>query len=213
MNSSEHALISCLQEIKPQKIGFIELHTDLEGFCADILLDARYDLFASECLFDECTDAQAKTFLTGFVNREFNVGYGVLEQLSKLLSIRGRLISESIDPLLMTLDWNDFGSHQLFLSYLTLRDDGAVWAARLLDEVPEDFRDGLFLACYKLHSEELDRKLMVKFLQWDQEGGWAPTATGEIYALEQFIGKWINQYDYHDLEQVIRVYFKYRAAQ
>ena len=60
MNPSEQVLVSYLAEIKPRKIGFIELRTDVNRWCADISLDARYDLFTSECIFDDCNDAQAK---------------------------------------------------------------------------------------------------------------------------------------------------------
>jgi hypothetical protein len=210
MNPSEQALVSYLTEIKPRKIGFIELRTDVEGWCADIFLDGRYDLFTSECIFDDCNDAEARTFLSAFLGHGLSVCWGVSEQLSKLLSIRGRLVSDIIEPLLTTLDWSSCATHQLFLSYLALRDDGAAWAGRLLDTVPEDARDGLFLACHRLKSEELDRKLIAKFMEWGA-GRWDPGATGELYPLQQFIVKWLELYPYGDLEGVIRLYFKYRA--
>ena len=98
----------------------------------------------------------------------------------------------------------------LFLSYLALREDGAALAMRLLDEVDEDGRDGLFLECHRLQSEQLDRKLMQKFAEWDAAGRWSPGATGQIYPLQQFIAKWLGLYPYRDLEGVIRLYFKLR---
>jgi hypothetical protein len=210
MNPAEQSLVSFLEEIKPRKIGFIDLRTDVHGWCADISLDARYELFSSECIFDDCTDAQAKTLLQAFLEKRLAVSWSVSEQLSKLLSKRGRLVSDTIDRLLETLDWTSCSAEQLFLSYLAVRPDGARWAARLLDEVREDFRDALLLACFRLNSEELDRKLMRKFMEW-AAGNWDPAATGELYALEQFIAKWLRLYPYADLEGVIRVYFKHRA--
>jgi hypothetical protein len=210
MSSLEQALVSYLAEIKPRKIGFIDLRTNVDGWCADISLDARYDLFTSECIFDDCTDAQAETFLAAFLAHGFAVSWSVSEQLSKLLCVRGRLVSENIEPLLRTLDWRSCATHQLFLSYLAVRADGAALAAQLLEQVPEDARDGLFLACHRLKSEELDRKLIAKFAEWGA-GRWDPVATGELYALEQFIAKWLGLYPYRDLEGVIRLYFKYRA--
>jgi len=86
----------------------------------------------------------------------------------------------------------------LFLSYLALRDDGASLAAHLLDEVPEDARDGLFLGCHRLRSEPLDRRLMRKFVEWGA-GPWSPGSTGELYALEKFIAKWLGLYRFGDL--------------
>ena len=210
MSPPEQALVSYLAEVKPRKIGFISLRTDVDGWCADIHLDARYDLFASECIFDECGDAQAKMLLEAFLTNSLSVSWSVSEQLSKLLSKRGRLVSETMDGLLEKLDWSCCSGEQLFLSYLAVRDDGAAWAARLLDEVRDDFRDGLFLACFRLKSEELDRKLMKKFMEWGA-GRWDPGATGELYALEQFISKWLPMYPYVDLEGVIRLYFEHRA--
>lgn len=209
MNLSEQALVSYLSEIKGRKIGFMELRTNVDGWCADITLDARYDLFASECIFDDCNDKQAKVFLDAFLGDCFSVSWSVSEQLSKLLSKRGRLVSERMDPLLKTLNWGSVSSHQLFLSYLAVRDDGAAVASDLLDIVPEDARDGLFLACHRLRSESLDRKLMKKFVGWSAEQ-WCPGSTGELYALEQFVAKWLRLYPYADLENVIRLYFEHR---
>lgn len=210
MNSAEKALVSYLSEIKPKRIGFIELRTDVTGWYADIHLDARYNLYASECIFDDCDDDLAKVFLTAFLKQELSVGWSVFEQLSKLLSTRGTLVSETIEPILTSVDWSCCYTSQLFLSYLALKGDGAEFAAKLLDIVRDDFRDGLFLACHKLKSEKLDRKLMAKFVEWEEEGD-DFTSTGCVYALEQFIGKWLKLYPYKDLEAVIRLYFSYRA--
>ncbi len=210
MNPPEQALVSYLSRIKERKIGFMELRTGVDPWCADISLDGRYNLFTSECIFDDCNDAEAGMFLEAFLGHGLSVSWSVCEQLSKLLSKRGRLVSETIDPLLETLDWSSVSTHQLFLSYLGLRDDGAALANGLLDVVPNDARDGLFLACHRLRSESLDRKLMEKFVEWGT-GRWDPAATGELYPLEQFIAKWLKLYSYRDLENVVRLYFKHRG--
>ncbi len=209
MQPPEQTLVSYLASIKDQKIGFIELHTGIEGWCADVFLDARYNLFTPECIFDDCDDTRAKMFLEAFLSHGLSVSWSVAEQLSKLLSSRGHLVSDTIDPLLATLDWRSCGTHQLFLSYLAVRHDGAALAERLLERVPEDCRDGLFLACHRLRSEPLDRKLMGKFVERGAEL-WSPSGTGELYALEQFIAKWLGLYSYRDLEGVIRLYFEHR---
>jgi hypothetical protein len=209
MQPPEQALVSYLAGIKNRKIGFMELRTDVDGWCADISLDARYNLFTSESIFDDCSDAQVKMFLGAFLAHGLSVSWSVSEQLSKLLASRGLLVSDTVDPLLTTLDWSSCGTHQLFLSYLAVQHDGAVSAERLLDRVPEDCRDGLFLACHRLQSEELDRKLIAKFVEWGA-GPWSPSSTGELYALEQFIAKWLKLYPYRDLEGVIRLYFEHR---
>ena len=93
MNPVERVLVSYLADIKSRKMGFIELRTDVTGWCADIHLDARFDLFTSECIFDDCTDGQAKLFLESFLMNGLSVSWSVSEQLSKLLSTRGHLVS------------------------------------------------------------------------------------------------------------------------
>jgi hypothetical protein len=137
------------------------------------------------------------------------VSPSISEQLSKLLSTRGGLVADVMDPLLKTVNWGTFSNHLLFLSYLAVREDGPSLAQHLLDVVPEDGRDGLFLACYILRSESLDRKLIEKFVELDS-GAWDPGSTGELYALEQFIAKWLDVYPYANLERVVRIYFKHR---
>ena len=61
-----------------------------------------------------------------------------------------------------------------------------------------------------LQSEDLDRKLLGKFVEWGA-GQWSPGSTGELYALEQFIAKWLQLYPFRDLEGVIRLYFTHRG--
>ena len=208
MSPLEQELVDYLTEIKERRIGFMELRTDVDGWCADISLDARYDLFTSECIFDDCDDARAECFLKAFLQSELDVSWSVSEQLSKLLSIRGGLVSHVMDPILTTRNWDSIGNHLLFLSYLAVKKDGATLAMRLLDQVPNDGRDGLFLACFKLTSEELDRKLIRKFEEWDTQN-WDPANTGELGALKKFIGKWLRLYHYKELEAVIRLYFRH----
>lgn len=210
MNQSERELVAYLTGLKGRKIGFMELHTDVPDSCAEIFLDARYRLFASECIFDDCTDAQAKLFLESFLANGLSVGWEVSLQLSKLLATRGQLVRQTIEPLLMTLDWGTYNIHLLYLSYLALiKEEGPALAGRMLDEVPEDGRDALFLACHRLQSEKLDSKLIEKFMEWGT-GNWGPADTGELYALEQFIAKWLGLYPFRDLEGVIRLYFRHR---
>jgi hypothetical protein len=80
---------------------------------------------------------------------------------------------------------------------------------QLLDVVGDDFRDGLFIACLRINSEELDRKLIRKFPEWEEEGA-ALHDTGNIYALQQFLTKWLKRYPYSDLEKVVKLYFRHK---
>lgn len=210
MNESEKELAAYLTEIKKRKIGFMELHVSESEPRVAFFLDARYDWFSTQCIFDDCDEAQAKLLLQSFLTHNLSVSWSVSEQLSKLLSVQGHLVGETVDQMLKASNyWR--GTQQLFLSYLALRPDGPELASRFLDEIEEDFRDGLLLACHRLNSEALDRKLMAKFLEWES-GDWSPGSTGELYALEQFIAKWVNIYPIHELEVLVRIYFKYQRA-
>ncbi len=206
MKQNEQELFSFLSMVKENTLGFLDL--SIEDGCIIVDLDARYDFFTAESIFEDCNQAQAKLFLESFVIGDLNVNWDISLQLSKLLSTRGFLISDLIEPMLSRLDWHSYSSPQLLLSYLAIMNGGVEWAYQLLDQVPEDARDGLLLACYKLNSQKLDKKLMGKFVEWGASN-WSPGSTGELGALEQFISKWLERYPYNELEEVIRTYFRY----
>jgi hypothetical protein len=209
MTAAEEEIVSYLKCIQPSKIGLMKVRTDEPKFAAVIAeLDARYRLFTPECIFDDCTDEQAKSFLESFI-QGLSINWELSIELCKLLSRRGHLVAGTVEPLLASVDWINFTfNRQLLLSYLAVRKEGDTLAERLLDQVREDFRDGLLLACYRIESEMLDRKLMKKFLQWEAQD-WSAGSTGELYALEQFIAKWLEDYPYAELEPVVRLYFKH----
>lgn len=123
MKPAEAVLVSYLTAIQPRKMGFIDLRTDVPGWCVVADFDARYRLFTSECIFDDCTDEQAKLFLESFM-QGLSVNWNVSIELSKLLSRRGHLVTDAMDSLLTTVDWSCFAHQQLCLSYLALRADG-----------------------------------------------------------------------------------------
>jgi hypothetical protein len=205
--------LSYLESIKDETLGFMEISNIPEKHVFDVYLDASFEMFTSRGLFDAATDEQATFFLNSFLDQNFHCGWGLSEQLSKLLSVRGHLVAQRMtdlfDSLLQKQSW--VGTYQLFLSYLVLHPDGAKLAIQLLDQVDEDCRDGLFLACYRIDSEELDRKLIKKFQEWDADSySWGPGSTGELYALEQFVAKWLDRYSIAELEHPIRIYFKHR---
>lgn len=212
MTAAEEAIASYLKSIQPKRIGLLEVSTDEPEFTAVIAeFDGRYGLFSPDCIFDDCTDEQAKLFLESFI-QGLSINWELSIEICKLLSRRGHLVAEIVEPFLASVDWSCFTfNRQLLLSYLAVRPNGAVVAERLLDDVREDFRDGIFLACYRLNSEILDRKLMKKFTQWDAKG-WSGSSTGERSALAHFIAKWLRIYPYPELESVVRLFFKHEVC-
>ena len=206
-NAAETEMLAYLQEVRGKEIGFMDLRLHEHDVCVAMELDARFEnLYEPKCVFDGCTDEQAKLFLDAFLDSSISMDWATSVQLCKLLSKRGRLVRNKIETILKTHQFVSCSQHVLFLSYLALAEDGATQALRFLDVAPEDGRDGLFLACYLLNTPELDRKLQEKFLQWEAEG-WSPTCTGELQWLQQFICRWLGTYSFASLEEVIRVYF------
>lgn len=69
--------------------------------------------------------------------------------------------------------------------------------AKLRTLPEEDFRDGLFLACYRLNTFNIYKNLVKYFSEWigkDSDWGYG---TGERWALEKFIKKWNSNPKYN----------------
>ena len=61
---------------------------------------------------------------------------------------------------------------------------------KCLDLCEEDFRDGLFLACYRLNTPDIYSSLVRHFSEWiEKDPDWGK-GTGEQLALERFLQKW-----------------------
>jgi hypothetical protein len=172
-------------------------------------IDGGPDLYGERGIFDRCSDAEATKILRHFAKAQFNVGWAVQCELAKLTSKRGCLIAELLEPLMAGENWGRHPIDFLLLAYLAKAANGESQILRLLDVVPEDSRDGLFIACWWLDSRAVDRKLMNKFAEGGAGSGWAPGSTGELGALGAFVKRWLDRYPFLELESVIRTYFKY----
>jgi hypothetical protein len=80
----------------------------------------------------------------------------------------------------------------IFLIWLALArmPDGENLAIKMLDIVTDDFRDGLFLACYRIRTPRIFNKLERCFLEWIAADVTWGQGTGEIYCLKKFIDLW-----------------------
>ena len=74
---------------------------------------------------------------------------GLALQLSWLLAERGMLVCARMGRIITKTDWSSYGSNGLLLAYLGSVKGADAQIRRLLDIVPEDGRDGLFVACWK----------------------------------------------------------------
>ena len=65
----------------------------------------------------------------------------------------------------------------------------------------EDFRDGLFLASYRLNTFDIYTSLVKHFAEWIKKDPDWGNGTGECLALERFIKKW-------NLNPIYRLHFE-----
>jgi hypothetical protein len=166
-------------------------------------------LFEIQGIFDGCSEEDAGILLDDFVHRRTECGHDLGCELSKLLAVRGQLVKDLVEPIIQKQDWSIFSAHFLLLSYLVNIDDRERWMTRLLGVVPEDFRDGILLACFRADSPMIDAALMDKFGEWDSDPSWTPRATGELAALGSFLKKWTQRYSLDRLHVPIRIYFQH----
>lgn len=153
--------------------------------CGDIsIVDSQWVLKGAK-------DNEAHFILCDFVENRTCCGWSLNCQMARLLSERGMLIAPQMDKIIENTDWFS-GRHSLLLSYLAVKPNGAEWAKKLLDIVPNDDRDGLFLACWKITDRELQEKLLRKFEEWIQDETWGG-GDGEGAWLGRFLGKWISE--------------------
>jgi hypothetical protein len=155
------------------------------------------DYFADESIYDPVDDATATWLLQDFLTSKAEVGWNVLKELSKFLWKRGHLVHDQASTTvhdLAKLDRDEGGftpwiEHQLCLSYLCRMEDGQVLAIRLLDTVPEDFRDGLLLACYRMDTPAIYEAVKAHVRQWIADI-WLGESTGEKWLVHRMVQKW-----------------------
>ena len=120
--------------------------------------------FGQQRIFKECSEEELTLLFSALIeNKALN--WDIALEIAKLLPEKGYLIEDkfSID------DWaaNPFyGFNQLLLAALGSDQKYESEIIKLLDAVPVDARDGLFMACEALNTPAVFRKLMEKFTQW-----------------------------------------------
>ena len=172
---------------------YLAVDLSLKDMCIEIWADSVLGDWEAS-LFDQCSDKDCRDFLLAFLHGRSNInkiGFSTSFELAKLLSIKGDLIRKEAETILLDkkilkappvqryLDWAYLGSSARYEPL----------CIRLLDVCQEDFRDGVFLACYRLNTPRIYRSLVEHFSEWIEIDGWG-TATGELGALKHFLGKW-----------------------
>lgn len=157
-----------------------------------------YDPFGEIPLEDEwllksITDEEAIFVLNRFLDGDTDCAYDMLCQFSRLLVEKGALIKTRLQCFYQDKDWSSYSAPQLTLSGLVHLPDAAMRIQELLNVVPEDCRDGLFLACWHLNDKEVTKQVLKKFEEWVADPDWSGAATGEAVWRRRFVGKFVSQ--------------------
>jgi hypothetical protein len=170
------------------------------------------EYFDDECIYDPVDDATALWLLGDWLDGEPDVGWRVHLELSKLLAKRWHLVLDRVEPIVRELaalrpgegGFTPWARHQLCLSVLWRMQDGESLAVGLIERVPEDFRDGLLLACYKLNTPAVYEAVKAAVRRWEAEGCWCGGSTGELWQLRRMVERWDATFPGGDHEDVRR---------
>ena len=112
-------------------------------------------------IFKDCSVEELTTLFTALLeNRPMD--WNIALEIAKLLPARGGLVKKRVEDYIFRLEF-DYDNLMLLLAYLGSNPKYEKRLIELLATVPEDFRDGLFLACEALNTPVICRKLMEKF--------------------------------------------------
>lgn len=150
------------------------------------------DFYADHCLFDGCSTEETRRLLEAFCSVSYYeiFSWQVCCELGKLLAKYGKLIEGKAEDFIFSDQANHFRETALHLSYFATDQKWEAWCLKCLDLCEEDFRDGLFLACYRLNTPDIYSSLVRHFSKWiEKDPDWGK-GTGEGLALERFLQKW-----------------------
>ena len=164
-----------------------------------------------DCIYDPADDATGRQLLNDWLDGAPNVCWNTHCELSKLLARRGHLVRERVEPIIRELTalapgeggFSPWREHQLSLSFLAKMADGEALAVHLLGGVPEDFRDGLLLACYTLNTRPIYEAVKASVRRWAAElwcGG-----TGEKWLIHRMVERWDRTFpgeDHADIREL-----------
>lgn len=160
-------------------------------------------------LFESCGDSDAMFLLQEFIKDHNKFGFNLSCQLSRLLVSKGHLCKNQVEKIIVKSNWKRVDANFFVLSYAAKMVNCGILLPRLLDDIPEDFRDGIFLAFYSTNEILTHDALMARFLRWNDDESWTPNSTGELRWLAVFIKKWCKIYSFSQLEHIIKVYFEH----
>lgn len=205
-----------LRQLKMKKIGseINIVHSPQKDIPIVYFYD-ELDYFANECLFDGCSIEEIIILLHSFCSISYcNLfSWQVCCELSKLLSKYGKLIGKEAENFIFSDKHNNFREVSLHLSYFSTDLKWEEWCLKCLNICEEDFRDGVFLACYHLNTINIYLSLIKHFSEWiEKDLDWGK-GTGESLALEKFLIQWNKNPNYNMHLNLQRIFLsKYSAS-
>ena len=139
-------------------------------------------------IFKECSEEELTLLFSALIENKA-LHWGIALEIAKLLPEKGHLVEDhfSIDDCAA----NPFyGFNQLLLAALGSDQKYESEIIKLLDAVPEDARDGVFMACEALNTPAIFCKLMEKFTEWIENDPDFGNGTGDEAYLDAFIALW-----------------------
>lgn len=166
---------------------------------------------SSEWMFSDVSDDEATVLLTASIESSNLFSFEIHCHLSRLMAVKGKLVSSRMDDLIAATDWGSWASPTFLLSYLSAKSDGSDWILRLLDVVPNDARDGLFTACWYCKDTRVQARLCEKFEEWAREDPAWGSGDREGAWLKYFLGKWISEeiFPYEKLKNLVVWHFQH----
>ena len=152
-------------------------------------------------IFKECSEEELTLLFSALIENKA-LCWDIALEIAKLLPEKGHLIKDkfSIDDCVA----NPFcGFNQLLLAALGSNQKYESEIIKLLDAVPEDARDGLFMACEALNTPAIFCKLIEKFTLWIKADPDYGNSTGEGRDLVNFIALWQKTQDRKSLDDFI----------
>ena len=154
-------------------------------------------------IFAGCTDEELTLLFTALIENH-PLYWDIALEIAKLLPTKGYLVKDRLQLDGWTVDFCYHGFNQMLLAYLGSSKKYETRIIELLDMIPEDYRDGLFLACEALNTPLICRKLMEKFTQWINADSDYGKGTGEMHYLVRFIKLWETTQDTKLLKEFVR---------
>ena len=151
-----------------------------------------------KCIFAECSDSELELLFNAVIDRN-PLDFDIICEICKMLPAKGYLLSEKLEKIIFESEF-DYSDYQLLFAYLGCDKKYEAKIIELLDTIPKDFRDGLFIACDRLNTPAITCKLFEKFTREIIENNSFGAGTGEDAILEDFIKKWEHALPAEDLQ-------------